>query len=253
MKLTFLGTGTSHGVPVIACSCPVCTSVDPRNVRTRSSVLLDDGRKIVVIDTGPDFRAQMLRERIDHLDAVIFTHDHADHLNGIDDLRVFTWHKRLPVYAATEVLEEIGNRFSYIFSSRVPGGGKPNLDVHSLSSEGIVIGDMHIVPVPIFHGSRLIHGYRIGSLAYLTDCSGIPEESFAMLSGVKILVVGALRYRPHPTHFSVSQAVEAAQRIGAEITYLTHICHDLDHSVLEKELPEGVFPAYDGLSLTVGI
>ncbi len=238
---------------MIGCTCSVCRSADPRNSRTRSSILVRQEETAVVIDTGPDFRFQALRARLARLDAVIITHDHADHLNGIDDLRVFTWHQALPFYSSAEVADEVRSRFPYIFRRDAPGGGIPNLLMRDADPEGVQVGNLRIVPVPIYHGCRVINGYRIGSAAYLTDCSGIPESSYKLLEDLELLVIGALRYRPHPTHFSVAQAAAAAGRIGAERTYLTHMCHDLDHAVLAEELPQGIFPAYDGLSCTFRI
>jgi len=178
---------------------------------------------------------------------VLQTHDHADHLNGIDDLRVFTREKPMPFYASQEVVDEIRERFSYIFLKQVPGGGIPSLDMRIADSKGVKIGSLEIIPIPIYHGCKTILGYRIGSMAYLTDCSRIPEESYALLKGVGTLIIGALRYRPHPTHFSIEQALAVSKKINPEKTYLTHFCHDVDHAVIEKELPDGVCPAYDGL------
>jgi phosphoribosyl 1,2-cyclic phosphate phosphodiesterase len=210
-------------------------------------VLITDGDIQVVIDTGPDLRTQLLRESVTRLDAVIQTHDHADHLNGIDDVRVFTREKPMPFYASQEVIDETRKRFSYIFLKQNPGGGTPSLDMRVADPDGFSVGSLAIIPIPIYHGCKTILGYRIGSIAYLTDCSGIPEESYILLQGVRTLIIGALRYRSHPTHFSIDQALAVSRRINPEKTYLTHFCHDVDHAVVEKELPVGVYPAYDGL------
>ncbi len=201
----------------------------------------------MVIDTGPDLRTQFIRGNVTRLDAVLQTHDHADHLNGIDDVRVFTREKPMPFYASQEVIDETRKRFSYIFSKQIPGIGTPSLDMRVADPKGFKIGSLEIVPIPIYHGCKTILGYRIGSIAYLTDCSGIPEESYTLLQGIGTLIVGALRYRPHPTHFSIDQALAVSEKINPEKTYLTHFCHDVDHAVIEKELPAGVYPAYDGL------
>jgi len=192
---------------------------------------------------------QLIREKVTQLDAVLQTHDHADHLNGIDDVRVFTRSKPMPFYASQEVVEETRKRFSYIFSNQVPGGGTPSLDMRIADPKGFTIGSLEIVPIPIYHGCKTILGYRIGSIAYLTDCSGIPEESYPLLNGVGTLIIGALRYRTHPTHFSIDQALDVSRKINPEKTYLTHFCHDVDHAVIEKELPVGIHPAYDGLTI----
>jgi phosphoribosyl 1,2-cyclic phosphate phosphodiesterase len=173
-KLTFLGTGTSHGIPVIGCRCPVCTSRDPKNNRTRASLLVEHHNSTFLIDTGQEFRIQAVRAGISHLDAVFYTHDHADHLYGIDDLRIFTRHQPLPVYGAEDTLDQIKHRFAYIFSGNLPGGGVPSLELNVIKNEGIVIDGLSIIPVPIYHGKRIIYGYRFGDAAYLTDCSGIP-------------------------------------------------------------------------------
>jgi len=212
-------------------------------------VLITDGDKQIVIDTGPDLRTQLIREQVAQLDAVLQTHDHADHLNGIDDVRVFTREKPMPFYASQEVVDETRKRFPYIFSKQVSGGGTPSLDMRIADPKGFTIGSLEIVPIPIYHGCKTILGYRIGSMAYLTDCSGIPEGSYPLLKGIGTLILGALRYRSHPTHFSIDQALAVSRKINPEKTYLTHFCHDVDHAIIEKELPAGIYPAYDGLTI----
>lgn len=253
MRVTFLGTGTSHGIPMIGCSCSVCTSKQVKNTRYRSSLLIEDdtAETRVVIDTGPEFRLQALQYAIDRLDAVFYTHDHADHLNGLDDLRVFSWHAPLAVYGNFLTLESIQSRFPYIFHGPKFGGGIPDLTLHTMPAESVAIKQLLIQAVPIQHGCRTILGYRIGNLAYLTDCSGISDQSYALLEGVEVVIIGALRFTPHPTHFSVDQAVAAARKIGAAKTYITHICHDMDHEKLASYLPAGMEPAYDGLVLEI--
>lgn len=249
MRITFLGTGTSHGIPVIGCNCGVCTSSDPRNARMRSSVLIEEGSCSYIIDTGQEFRLQAIRAGIRDVDAVFYTHDHADHLYGIDDLRVFTYHHPLAVYGSAETLNQIRDRFSYIFTSPYQGGGVADLELKSIGQEPLVIDGLTIRAVPIYHGCRLITGYRFASFAYLTDCSGIPESSYELLKGLDLLVIGALRMTGHPTHFSVPQAVEAIERIRPKRALLTHMCHQLEHETLSGLLPEGIEPAYDGLTI----
>jgi len=251
MKITILGSGTSHGVPMIGCRCAVCLSGDKRNQRTRSSIWVRAKGRSIVIDTATDFRTQALREGIDRLDAVLYTHPHADHLHGLDDTRSLTHDNPVPLYATRETAGEIRNRFDYIFRGSQHGGGKPRVYFREITEEPFEVGPVRIVPVPILHGDMPILGYRFGSFAYLTDCSGIDEEGLERLEGVRTLVIGALRDRPHPTHFTVEQAMEAAKQIGARRTVLTHMCHDLEHRELNERLPDGFEPAYDGLSLEI--
>ncbi|MFA6688182.1 MAG: MBL fold metallo-hydrolase [Sphaerochaetaceae bacterium] len=248
VDVTFLGTGTSHGVPVIGCSCPVCTSSDPRDQRYRSSILIQTEGRDILVDTGPEFRLQAIRAGIKRLDAVLYTHDHADHLHGIDDLRVFTHVATLPVYGNRRLVDCIADRFGYVLGRCEFAGGLPHVETHLFEgSEPMDIAGVEVQPVPIRHGDLTINGYRIGPFAYLTDCSGIPEASWGLLEDLDILVIGALRRAPHPTHFSIGQAVEAALRVGARQTYLTHLSHDELHGTLEASLPDSVHVAYDTL------
>ncbi len=249
MKITFLGTGTSHGVPKIGCSCDVCTSTDLKNHRYRASIMIEAGKKRFVIDTGPEFRLQMIRERITHLDGVLYTHCHADHINGIDDLRAFCADGPLDVYSSEGVMETLRSRFSYAIGPNPFKGGLPQLYAHPIPAEGIELAGIRFIPVPIIHGCRIIYGYRFGSFAYLTDCKSIPEESMSLLNDLDVVVLDALRYEPHPTHMSVDEAVAAAERIGARTTYLTHLSHRLDHEKLDAALPESIHPAYDTLCI----
>ena len=251
-SLLFLGSGTSHGVPMIGCECEVCRSTDPNDKRTRPSVyitLADDTR--LLIDTSPDLREQALRERLRRVDAVLFTHGHADHVLGLDEMRRFNQlqRARIPCYGDPQTIGEIRRTFAYIFDrDTAAGGGLPEIDLHAIEGP-IALGGVDIVPVPLLHGQRRVFGYRMGSLAYLTDVSQIPDASWALVDGIDVLVIDALRRRPHPTHFSVDQALAAAERIAPRETYFTHICHDLGHAATSATLPPHVHLAYDGLSV----
>lgn len=290
MQCTLLGTGTSHGIPVIGCSCSCCVSADPRDNRNRTSALFEcdaeDGAESAcfVIDTGPEFRIQAIKFGITHLDAVFITHDHADHLHGIDDLRVFSHHKDktpdcgLPLYANPSVLTNIQIRFPYIFKEIKIGGGKPQLYLRDITEQPVRIGPMTVTAVPLIHGNACTTGYlvshiasdsRIHSIAYLTDCKNIPDSSFDLLARhggiIDHLVIDALRTRPHGTHLSFREALDCAVRIGAVHTWLIHICHDMTHEQIIRHvanlcqqeeslhcLTEGgrtVAPSYDGLIL----
>lgn len=249
MKITILGSGTSHGVPVIGCSCDVCKSTDPNDTRTRSSILVEENDARILVDTSTDFRFQALRENISHLHAVLITHAHADHISGLDDTRSLTWEEPLPIYASQDTADEIRTRFAYIFEGSHIGGAKPRIDLKILGDGPTTIAQVNIRPIPIKHGDLDIFGFRFSSFAYLTDCSFISEESYSLLDGVEFLILGALRYRPHATHFSIDEAVAASSRIGARSTWLTHMCHEVDHARLAAELPNGVRPAFDGMIL----
>jgi phosphoribosyl 1,2-cyclic phosphate phosphodiesterase len=255
MKITFLGTGTSTGVPVVGCSCGVCTSSDSRNKRLRQSVKIDANGKTFLIDTTPDLRLQLLRSPIPRLDFVLFTHSHSDHLMGLDDIRPFNFRQREPIvaYANHPTAKAVRRAFSYIWDDRTQiGGGKPQLELVEIAGP-FSHDDIRITPVPVEHGDWTILGFRIGNFAYITDTNGIPESSMELLRGVEILALDGLRPAPrHPTHFIVSEAVEAAQRIGARETWLIHLTHEVDHATVEATLPEGIRLAYDELVLEVG-
>jgi phosphoribosyl 1,2-cyclic phosphate phosphodiesterase len=255
-RVTFLGTGTSHGVPMIGCRCPVCTSADPRDRRLRPSIYLQvaDGPSILV-DTATDLRQQALTHDVTRVDALLFTHSHADHVMGLDEVRRFNvlMHGPLPLYADAATAAELRRVFAYAFAPPAQtGGGVPQLDLREIAGP-FAVGAVRVVPVPLLHGVQPILGFRFGRFAYLTDCSAIPEPSFALLDGVEVLVLDALRHRPHPTHFTVAEATAAAARIGAGQTYFTHICHDLPHAATAAALPAGVTLAHDGLVLDVEV
>jgi len=239
---------------MIGCQCSTCLSDDPRDRRLRPSILIRtaDGKSLLV-DAGPDLRMQALSHGLTRVDAILFTHGHADHILGLDDVRRFNSLMRQPMalYGDATTMDEVRGTFSYVFNPDTPkGGGLPQLALFTIAG-AFCIGAQEIVPVPIWHGRRPILGLRFGPFAYLTDCSAIPDESFTLLEGVDVAVVGALRYRPHPTHFSVDQALDASRRIGARTTYFTHMCHDLPHEATCARLPAGVTLAYDGLQLDV--
>jgi phosphoribosyl 1,2-cyclic phosphate phosphodiesterase len=260
LKLRFLGTGTSFGVPVVGCRCEVCTSADPRDCRTRHGALLesDDGARRILIDTPPELRQQLLRAEIRHIDAVWFTHDHADHTHGIDDLRVFSarLRQRLPAFADPVTARSLRTKFAYIFDdSYTPPNGmtKPEIELCEFDPERAVdIAGFTLVPLEVLHGDMSAYGFRVGGLGYITDAKLIPHTARAALGGVRVLVLNALWFgQPHPTHLSVEEAVQVAREIGAERTYLTHLTHRLRHRALAESLPAGVEPAYDGLTIQI--
>uniref|UniRef100_UPI004047801F MBL fold metallo-hydrolase n=1 Tax=Algoriphagus sp. TaxID=1872435 RepID=UPI004047801F len=251
MTLTFLGTGTSQGVPVIGCSCPVCLSLDFRDKRFRSSMHFEVMGQSIVIDTGPDFRMQMLREGIKKLDAVLFTHEHKDHTAGLDDIRPFNFYQQadIPIFGRKAVLEQLQREYAYIFNDK-KYPGVPQVDCVEIDSQPFQINGLGITPLPVLHYKLPVLGFRIGNFSYITDANSIPNETYSLLEGSEILVLNALQKEPHISHFTLDQAIEQARRIGAKKTYFTHISHRLGkHTAVEKELPEGIFLAYDGLKL----
>lgn len=253
-ELEFLGTGTSNGVPMIGCRCPVCTSIDARDTRTRSSAVVRLGPNVVLIDTATELRAQALRAGLDRVDAVLMTHPHADHTGGFDDLRRFNelGGKHLPVYADPGTASVLRERFAYTFMDQYPFyGGKPDLILHEVCEPFDLFGT-EVVPIPVFHGRLPIVGYRFGDLAYLTDAKTVPSSSIELLRGVDVLVVNALRERSHPTHLNVSEALAVIAAVGPREAWLTHVSHELSHAAGDALLPSHVRIAYDGLVIGSG-
>ena len=257
MRLTFLGTGTSFGVPQIGCRCPTCTSADPRDRRTRTGALIETQGKQLLIDTPPELRLQLVAAGVDHVDAVLFTHAHADHVHGIDDLRALSVRQgaMLPAYGSRGTMAELAAKFPYIFdpSIVVPvGTSKPELKAHLLESGRTAsIAGVPVLPLSLPHGDHAVFGYRIGAMAYLTDVKTIPDDVVSALAGLDVLVLNALLSHPHPLHLSVPEAVAAAQRVGARRTFFTHLTHENTHAALAAKLPAGIAPAYDGLVIDV--
>ena len=267
MVLEILGSGTSTGVPVPACTCSVCTSVSPQDKRMRACALLrgPQDTPAVLLDAGPEFRLQALRADIRRLDAVLVTHSHADHIHGMDDLRIFSREQPLPVFSDPECLHDIRNRFDYVFKKTQEGGGKPKFELIPVThGESIQAAGISVMPLALFHGNLRITGWRFGDTAYLTDCSRIPEETFSLLKGIRKLIIDGLREKEHPTHFNFRQAAEAAFRTGAGEVWFTHIGHERRHSEIArwcetwaagKKTPGGkplrLAPAWDGLRIPV--
>jgi phosphoribosyl 1,2-cyclic phosphate phosphodiesterase len=257
VKLTFLGTGTSFGVPQIGCGCAVCRSDDPRDRRTRVGALVESRSLRLLIDTPPELRLQLIAAGVDHVDAVLFTHDHADHTHGIDDVRSISVRRdgALPMYGPPETLDALARRFPYIFDADLkplPGTSKPEGFAHPIAAGVPVrIGHLDVLPVEVPHGRVRVYGYRIGPIAYITDAKSLPDDAVERLRGVDLLVINALFWTAHPTHLAIGEAVEAAERVGAKRTYLTHLTHETSHAELAEALPKGVLPAYDGLTVEV--
>ena len=251
MIVSFLGTGTSTGVPVVGCRCAVCMSDDPRNKRLRQSVKIESNGQHFLIDTTPDLRLQLLRDPIPRLDFILFTHSHSDHLMGLDDIRPFNFRQRetIHAFANAKTAHAIRRAFSYIWSDSQIGGGKPQLELHDVDGPFTHAG-IEITPLPVQHGDWTILGYRVGGFAYITDTNGIPDATMRLLGGIEHLALDGLRPSPrHPTHFVIDEAVACAQRIGAKQTWLIHLTHEVDHAAVEATLPDGIRLAYDGLRL----
>jgi phosphoribosyl 1,2-cyclic phosphate phosphodiesterase len=266
IRITVLGSGTSHGVPSIGCDCAVCRSADPRDRRTRPSILIDvtgaaaprasESVRSILVDTSTDLRAQALANDVRRVDAILFTHTHADHIFGLDDVRRYNQMQKSAIacYADAGTVGDLRRIFSYVFDPPLQkGGGLPQLSLFRIAGP-FTLGGVEIVPVPLLHGVMPVLGFRIGAFAYLTDCNRIPDASWPLLTedgGVRTVILDALRHRPHPTHFSVSESLDVVQRLGAERAYFTHICHDLPHAETCAQLPAGVELAYDGLVLEI--
>ena len=253
MIITFLGTGTSQGVPVIACECEVCTSADKHDKRLRTSILIEAEDKTIVIDSGPDFRYQMLREKVMHLDAIVFTHEHKDHVAGMDDIRAFNYkqHGPVDVYADDRVQLALRREFPYIFDNfKYPG--IPQITLHSIGLTPFDIGSVHFTPIEVMHFKLPVLGFRIKDFTYITDAKTVSEQEKEKIRGSKILVINALQKQTHISHFTLDEAIAFAQDIGADKTYFTHISHRLGkHADVSKELPAGIELAYDGLKLEI--
>lgn len=253
-EMIMLGTGTSVGVPAIGCGCAVCRSPNPKNNRTRCSVILGLPQGNVLIDTAPDLRVQLLRENIGIVHAVLYTHEHVDHLYGLDDLRLFPFRlgHAVPMFCESQVEERIRIAFDYAFSDlpETHPGAVPKLELKTISLEPFEVLGQTFTPIRLLHGPRFkVLGFRFGNVAYCTDTSHIPDDSWPLLEGLDVLILDALREAPHPTHFSLSQAIEAAEKIGAKKTYFTHICHELEYDETNKILPSNMELSYDGLRI----
>jgi phosphoribosyl 1,2-cyclic phosphate phosphodiesterase len=251
-QVTMLGSGTSQGVPVIGCRCAVCTSSDPRNRRTRASVYVRLGEQGVVIDTATEFRLQCVANGIERLDAVLFTHAHADHVHGLDDVRQFNHLQgtRIPCYGSGETMRYLAQKFDYFFRETQAGGGKPDVEFISVDGPFELFG-RRVVPLPVMHGELSVYGYRIGAFAYITDASTIPPETMALLEGLDTLILNALRVEPHPTHLSVGEAVAIIEQLRPRRAFLTHLTHRLEHAETEAKLPHPIRLGYDGLTFEV--
>ena len=253
LRITFLGTGTSHGVPIIACDCEVCRSDDPRNARTRTSIYVVHHDTHVLVDAAPELRLQCLANDVRRIDAVLLTHSHADHIFGLDDLRRFNHLQEgaMPIHGEEATLERVRQVYAYAFEEGQVGGGKPRYDLRRIDGP-FAVGGLRVAPLRVWHGAVPVTAFRMGRFAYVTDASDIPAESLAQLRGLHTLVIDGLRYKRHATHLSITQAVEIVQQLMPQRAYFTHMTHDVDYSRLRDELPDGIEPAYDGLAIDVG-
>jgi phosphoribosyl 1,2-cyclic phosphate phosphodiesterase len=253
LKITFLGTGASHGIPVIGCSCDVCLSNDTKDKRLRSSLLVENGSQVIVIDAGPDFRQQMLREQVTRIDAVLLTHEHKDHTAGLDDLRAFNYlmNKAMRIYGEDRVLNSIKQEYAYVFSDdKYPGS--PDMDLHPITNKAFSIDGQEIIPIQIYHNRLPVFGYRINNIAYVTDGKTIPEPEIEKLRNLDVLVLSALRVKSHVSHMGLDEVLELIEKVQPKQTYLTHISHkQYNYRDLDKILPEQVHPAYDGLTISL--
>jgi phosphoribosyl 1,2-cyclic phosphate phosphodiesterase len=254
LNITVLGSGTSVGVPTIGCHCDVCTSTDPHDNRLRPSILIGYEGRNVLVDTTPDFRTQALRAKIGHIDAIVFTHSHADHIMGLDDVRPFNFHQkeRIPIYASAQTMDSIQRCFQYVFEDVVRQTHIPKLETHIIDGAAFDLFGLEFLPIPVLHGKQGIYGFRFGGAAYLTDHSEIPESSMEQLRGLDVLFLDALRHKPHPTHSTVERSVKTVERLAPRRAFFTHISHDLPHARTEAQLPPNIRLAYDGLEIAVG-
>ena len=253
MKITFLGTGTSLGVPIIGCKCRICDSVNPKDKRLRSSVMIETKGKKIIIDTGPDFRQQMIREKVKRVDAVLYTHEHRDHVAGLDDLRSFNYimQKKMELYATEYVQKSLHNQFEYVFSEK-KYPGIPEITFHTIENKPFTVEGINITPVQVKHMHLPVLGFRIGNFTYITDANSIPEEEKKKIIGSEVLVLNALRREAHPSHFTFDEAIAMAKELNCEKTYFTHISHTLGlHEEVNEELPDNINLAFDGMSLTL--
>lgn len=254
MKVTILGTGTSQGVPVIGCKCETCLSSNSKDKRLRTSAFINVKGMKILIDTSIDFRQQMLKNKIDDIDAVLYTHHHVDHINGMDDLRQITQkhNKVIELYGNKSTMDELKITFRYVFDEElIRHHAVPLVHFNYIENREFYIGDVKIIPVECLHGNLKIFGYRIDNFAYITDCSKISEEEIQKLQGLKVLVINALRIRPHPTHFNLQQAIEVALKVKPKRTYLTHLTHDILHDKINSTLPKGIELGYDGIEFNL--
>jgi phosphoribosyl 1,2-cyclic phosphate phosphodiesterase len=253
LKITFLGTGTSSGVPMIACECEVCTSTDKKDKRLRSSILVESKNTSFVVDTTPDFRYQMLRENVKHLDAVLFTHPHKDHVAGLDDVRAYNYVQQRPmqIYANQMTIDGLMREFAYAFADK-KYPGVPNLELNTIDLEPFSIGDIPIIPIEVWHMKMPVFGYRFGDFTYITDANRIDESEKEKIWGSKVLVVNALRKEKHISHYTLDEAIELVHELKVPTAYFTHISHQLGrHEEIEKHLPDGIHLGYDGLVIEV--
>jgi phosphoribosyl 1,2-cyclic phosphate phosphodiesterase len=255
INLTLLGTGTSQGIPVIGCTCKVCQSKDPRDKRLRTAAFIEVNNVGIAIDIGPDFRQQMLVNGFSNVNAILLTHEHNDHISGIDDVRPinFLYRREIPIYGGARALLEIKRRFFYAFDPDYPYPGKPRVSANIISDQPFTINDVEIIPVPIDHGDLSIYGFRIGNVAYVTDAKRIPEEGKSLLKGLDVLILNALRFEPHETHLSIPEAIAMVEELKPARSYFTHVSHDAgNHADIDAILPPQIRVGYDGLKLTSG-